>query len=104
MLSSLGEGISNAILEAMATGLPVIATRVGGNSELVRDGLSGRLIEPRRPDALAEALTAYLDDPRLAGAHGAAGRERVVEDFGLERMLAGYTALYRQYAALKVCP
>ena len=102
VLSSIGEGISNAILEAMATGLPVIATRVGGNSELVRDGLTGRLLEPRRPEALSEALVAYLDDPRLAAAHGAAGRERAVGDFGLERMLAGYTALYRQYAALEV--
>jgi sugar transferase (PEP-CTERM/EpsH1 system associated) len=104
VLSSIGEGTSNAILEAMATGLPVIATRAGGNSELVRDGLTGRIIEPRRPDVLAEALTAYLDDPVLARAHGAGGRERAVGDFGLERMLAGYTALYRQYAALEVCP
>jgi glycosyltransferase involved in cell wall biosynthesis len=82
----------------------VIATRVGGNSELVQDGLTGRLIEPRRPDALAEALTAYLDDPRLAGAHGAAGRERAVGDFGLDRMLAAYTALYRQYTAVEARP
>jgi sugar transferase (PEP-CTERM/EpsH1 system associated) len=101
VLSSIGEGISNAILEAMATGLPVIATRVGGNIELVRDGLTGRLIEPRRPEPLAEALTAYFDDPVLARAHGAAGRERAAGKFGLERMLAGYTALYRQYTALE---
>ena len=101
VLSSIGEGISNAILEAMATGLPVIATRVGGNVELVQDGLTGCLIEPRRPDALATALTAYFHDPALARAHGAAGRERAAGKFGLERMLAGYTALYRQYAALE---
>jgi len=104
VLSSIGEGISNAILEAMATGLPVIATRVGGNVELVRDGLTGRLIEPRRPEALAEALTAYFDDPVLARAHGAAGRERAAGKFGLERMLAAYTALYRQYTALEARP
>ena len=104
VLSSIGEGISNAILEAMATGLPVIATRVGGNVELVQDGLTGCLIEPRRPEALATALTAYFHDPALARAHGAAGRERAAGEFGLERMLAGYTALYRQYAALEVCP
>jgi sugar transferase (PEP-CTERM/EpsH1 system associated) len=101
VLSSIGEGISNAILEAMATGLPVIATRVGGNIELVQDGLTGRLIEPRRPEALAKALTGYFHDPALACAHGAAGRERAAREFGLERMLAGYTALYRQYAALE---
>ena len=104
VLSSIGEGISNAILEAMATGLPVIATRVGGNSELVRDGLTGRLIEPRSPEALAEALAAYGDDPGLARAHGAAGRERVAREFGLDRMRAAYTALYRQYAALEARP
>jgi sugar transferase (PEP-CTERM/EpsH1 system associated) len=104
VLSSIGEGISNAILEAMATGLPVIATRVGGNSELVRDGLTGRLIEPRSPDALAGALATYIEDPALVRAHGAAGRERAAREFGLERMHAAYTALYRQYAALEACP
>jgi sugar transferase (PEP-CTERM/EpsH1 system associated) len=100
VLSSIGEGISNAILEAMAAGLPVIATRVGGNVELVRDALTGRLIEPRRPEALAEALSAYFDDPVLARAHGAAGRERVATDFGLDRMLTEYMSLYRKYAVL----
>ena len=100
VLSSIGEGISNAILEAMAAGLPVIATRVGGNVELVRDALTGRLIEPRRPEALAEALGAYFGDPELARAHGAAGRERVATDFGLDRMLADYMSLYRKHAVL----
>ena len=104
VLPSLGEGISNAILEAMATGLPVIATRVGGNGELVSDGMTGRLVEPRCPGALAEALTAYFENPARARAHGAAGRERAVDEFGLERMLAGYAALYRQYATLEARP
>jgi glycosyltransferase involved in cell wall biosynthesis len=101
VLSSIGEGISNAILEAMATGLPVIATRVGGNTELVRDGLTGCLIEPRRPEALSEALSAYFDDPPRARAHGAAGRARAAEEFGLERMLAAYVGLYGQHATLE---
>jgi len=104
VLSSIGEGISNAILEAMATGLPVIATRVGGNSELVRDGITGCLVEPRRPEALAEALADYFDDSTLARAHGGAGRERALEEFGLDRMLAEYVGLYRQYAALDARP
>ena len=104
VLPSLGEGISNAILEAMATGLAVIATRVGGNVELVQEGVTGRLIEPRRPDALAEALTAYHGEPARARAHGAAGRERAVSEFGLERMLAAYEALYRPYATLEPRP
>jgi sugar transferase (PEP-CTERM/EpsH1 system associated) len=101
VLPSLGEGISNAILEAMATGLPVIATRVGGNVELVRDGATGCLLEPRNPQVLAEALAAYLGDPARAQAHGAAGRERAVSEFGLERMLAAYAALYRPYVTLE---
>ena len=104
VLSSIGEGISNAILEAMASGLPVIATGVGGNVELVRDGLTGCLIEPRRPELLADALTAYFDDPARAAAHGAAGRSRAAEEFGLERMLAGYVALYGRHVALGARP
>ncbi|HXG03929.1 MAG TPA: glycosyltransferase, partial [Candidatus Binatia bacterium] len=64
-LPSIAEGISNTILEAMATGLPVVATRVGGNPELVEDGVTGRLVEPRRPEALAQALLDYLNDPVL---------------------------------------
>jgi sugar transferase (PEP-CTERM/EpsH1 system associated) len=104
VLPSIGEGISNAILEAMATGLAVIATRVGGNVELVREGVTGRLIEPRSPETLAEALTAYLADPVRAREHGAAGRERAVGEFGLERMFAAYEALYRPYATLEARP
>ena len=104
MLSSIGEGISNAVLEAMATSLPVIATRVGGNVELVRDGITGRLVEPSRHDALAEALGDCFSDPLRARAQGAAGRERAVAEFSLERMLAGYEALYRQYTALEARP
>ena len=104
VLPSIGEGISNAILEAMATGLAVIATRVGGNVELVREGITGRLIEPRRPEVLAGALTAYLGEPARAREHGAAGRERAVGEFGLERMLAAYEALYRPYATLEARP
>src|SRR5499425_220382 len=94
VLPSLAEGISNTILEAMATGLPIVATRVGGNVELVRDGLTGCLLEPRNVQALAEALARYLGDRARAQAHGAAGRERAVSEFGLERMLAAYTELY----------
>lgn len=99
VLPSVGEGISNAILEAMATGLPVVATRVGGNSELVADGLTGRLIEPGSTAALAEAIGGYLDDPSLAMRHGRAARERVEREFSLEKMLAGYADLYRRCLA-----
>ena len=94
VLPSLGEGISNAILEAMATGLPVVATRVGGNPELVEDGVTGVLVDPGSHRALATALAGYLDDPALARRHGEAGRLRVLKDFSLDRMFAAYGDLY----------
>jgi hypothetical protein len=101
VLSSIGEGISNAILEAMATGLPVIATRVGGNVELVRDGLTGRVIEPRRPEARpkpSQPISTIRCLPGLTEPPGASAG-----DAGLERMLAGYTELYR-HTALEARP
>jgi sugar transferase (PEP-CTERM/EpsH1 system associated) len=97
-LPSIAEGISNTVLEAMASGLPVVATRVGGNPELVEDGVTGRLVEPRRTEALAEALLGYLNDPVLARLHGKAARQRCVAEFSLERMAARYLALYRRLA------
>ena len=104
VLPSLGEGISNAILEAMGTALPVIASRVGGNGELVNDGVNGRLVEARCPDVLADAIAGYLTDPRLAAAHGAAGRARVEREFSLERMLASYDELYQRYHPVEASP
>jgi sugar transferase (PEP-CTERM/EpsH1 system associated) len=95
-LPSIAEGISNTILEAMASGLPVVATNVGGNPELVEDGVTGRLVEPRQTEALAAALLGYVNDPVLARLHGKAGRQRCVGEFSLERMAARYLALYRR--------
>jgi glycosyltransferase involved in cell wall biosynthesis len=82
-----GEGLSNAILEAMAAGLPVVATTVGGNPELVADGKTGLLVPPRDPGALANAMSLLLADPRKAQAFGAAGKQRVLTEFLLERMV-----------------
>lgn len=95
-LPSIAEGMSNTVLEAMASGLPVVATRVGGNPELVEDDVTGRLVPIRDPAALREALAAYLDDPHLRAMHGKASRQRVVECFSLERMCRDYTDLYRR--------
>ena len=95
VLPSVGEGISNAILEAMATALPVVATRVGGNVELVEDGETGLLVEVGQPEALVRALECYLGDSGIARKHGAAARVRVEREFGLARMLTGYGDLYR---------
>jgi glycosyltransferase involved in cell wall biosynthesis len=93
-LPSLGEGISNTILEAMASGLPVVATRVGGNAELVGDGETGILVPRAEPMAMAQALRAYVDDTPLRLRHGAAGRIRAEAEFSLTRMAANYMAVY----------
>lgn len=94
VLPSLGEGISNTILEAMASRLPVVATRVGGNPELVSDGETGTLVPPTDPKAMASALHAYVRDPDLARRHGQAGWERVKKDFSIERMVQDYMDVY----------
>jgi sugar transferase (PEP-CTERM/EpsH1 system associated) len=96
VLPSIAEGMSNTLLEAMAAGLPVVATRVGGNPEMVEDGVTGRLVPIRDPGTLREALTAYVDDPHLRAVHGKASRQRAVECFSLERMCRDYVDLYRR--------
>jgi sugar transferase (PEP-CTERM/EpsH1 system associated) len=95
VLGSLREGISNTILEAMASGVPVLATRTGGNPELVQSGVTGELIEPRETTELARAILRYATHPERCAAHGRAGRERAVREFSLERMLSDYNAVYR---------
>jgi len=94
VLPSQIEGISNTILEAMATGLPVIATRVGGNPELVAEGETGVLVPRSDPDAMAEAMARYAENRELRNAHGLAGRVRVERLFSLERMVTRYLGLY----------
>jgi sugar transferase (PEP-CTERM/EpsH1 system associated) len=93
-LPSKAEGISNTILEAMATGLPMAVTRVGGNSELVLENATGFLVPPDDPQALAAALARYLEDPRLAQIHGANGRARAEAEFSLDRMVDRYLSVY----------
>lgn len=94
VLPSLAEGISNTILEAMATGLPVVATRVGGNPELVEHGATGALVPAANPLVQAAALRCYVEDAGLRESHGAAGRRRVMQHFTLERMAQAYRDLY----------
>jgi sugar transferase (PEP-CTERM/EpsH1 system associated) len=94
VLPSLTEGISNTILEAMASGLPVIATRVGGNSELVTDGSTGRLVPAADSAAMSGALLEYFNGPELARRHALAARQEALERFSLERMVRDYHVLY----------
>jgi sugar transferase (PEP-CTERM/EpsH1 system associated) len=94
VLPSLAEGISNTLLEAMASGLPVVATRVGGNAELMEEGLTGRLVPRADPEAMATELLRYFDDPLLARRHGGAGRSLVEKRFSLDLMVRRYDELY----------
>lgn len=94
VLPSLAEGISNTILEAMATGLPVVATNVGGNAELVIQDQTGLLVPPADPPAMGEAIATYFDAPDLARRHGNAGRARVEQTFSIERMVEQYLSVY----------
>jgi glycosyltransferase involved in cell wall biosynthesis len=95
VLSSLSEGISLTLLEAMASGLPVVATRVGGNPEVVLDGQTGWLVPPADPDALAAALLELWGNPEAGRQRGAEGRCRVEQHFDVRGMVAAYEAMYR---------
>jgi sugar transferase (PEP-CTERM/EpsH1 system associated) len=93
-LPSRAEGISNTILEAMASGLPVIATRVGGNPELVLDKVSGLLIPHSDAAALAGAMAALLDDEAQRREYSDAAHARAHREFSIDTMVARYTQLY----------
>jgi sugar transferase (PEP-CTERM/EpsH1 system associated) len=93
-LPSLAEGVSNTILEAMASGLPVVATRVGANALLVRDGVTGRVVPPDDAQAMAAALIESAQDPVAARAMGVAGREVVLGQFSMASMAGSYQAVY----------
>ena len=94
VLPSLGEGNSNTILEAMACGLPVLATNVGGNIELVEEGKTGMRVPPADPIALAEAIRQYLGNRSLREEHGRAGRRKIEQQFSMKAMVEGYLSVY----------
>ncbi len=94
VLPSQAEGISNTILEAMATGLPVIATDVGGNGELVAAGATGALVPANDPASLGTQMATYAAQQGLRRKHGEAGRQRVAECFSLAHMLRAYADAY----------
>jgi glycosyltransferase involved in cell wall biosynthesis len=101
VLSSDWEGMSNALLEAMAAGLPVVATAVGGTPEVVVDGVTGLLVPPHDPISLAEAIVRLLDAPDLRRQMGQAGRERVKKSFTVERMVEQTQTLYEHILSAK---
>ncbi len=94
VLPSLAEGISNTILEAMASGLPVVATDVGGNRELVDQDATGLLVPRDDPAALADAIRVYVDDPDFRHLHGATARKRSEDEFSLDTMVQRYQDIY----------
>ena len=97
-LPSNTEGMPMTVLEAMAAGLPVVASRVGGIPEVVAEGRTGLMVTPRAVGELAAALLALASDPARAREMGRLGRKRLLEEFSLERALTAYEEVYREAA------
>jgi glycosyltransferase involved in cell wall biosynthesis len=95
VMPSLNEALSNVLLESMAAGAPVVATRVGGTPEAIDDGRNGLLVPPGDPRAMASAIAALLADPGRARRLGAAARQSINERFSMERMVAATEQLYQ---------
>lgn len=96
VLPSRSEGFSNAIVEAMAASLPVVATNVGGNAEAVQNGVTGLIVPAEDSAALAAAISQLLADPAKAKAMGMAGKQRVAERFTTDAMMMQTTTAYRK--------
>lgn len=95
ILASHQEGFSNAIIEAMAAGLPLVVTDVGGNAEAVLEGETGFVVPAQRPEQLGEAILKLLDEPALRRRFGATGRRRAEEQFSLVASVDRYETVYR---------
>lgn len=100
VLPSLSEGLSNVLLEAMACGLPIIATRVGGNTDLIQDGVNGMLVEPGNSDQLYQTMKKVLIDKDLAKKLGRAARKTVEEKFSLQSVTDHYIRLYQHLSRI----
>jgi L-malate glycosyltransferase len=99
VLPSRSEGFSNAIVEAMAAALPVVATDVGGNAEAVQQGVTGYIVPPEDPAALSIAIARLAADPELARSMGMAARQLAGTTFTTEAMMTGITSTYRALLA-----
>ena len=91
----LAEGVSNAIMEYMACGLPVVCSDGGGNGELVADGVTGMVLSRNSPEAVARAVRRLREDRRLAQSYGERGRRRIREEFGIDSLVNGTLRVYR---------
>ncbi len=98
-LTSEREGCPNAVLEAMATGVPAVATDVGGTADLILDGVTGRLVPPADPDALARALLEILSTPDLARRMGRSALDRARTEYGIHRMVERTERIYEDLLA-----
>jgi glycosyltransferase involved in cell wall biosynthesis len=99
VMSSVTEGLGSAVLDAMAMGHAVVGTTAGGIPEAVVPGDTGELVEPGDAKLLAAAIVKVLKDPDLRRAYGEAGRRRVAEQFGVDRLVEGTLACYRRFAS-----
>jgi glycosyltransferase involved in cell wall biosynthesis len=96
---SYSEGLSNAIMEASALGLPVVVTRAGGTEEIVEEGVTGHLVDPDDHAAMARRVAALLDDSGMRARMGEAGRRKMETEFSLERMVGDMVAVYQEMLA-----
>jgi sugar transferase (PEP-CTERM/EpsH1 system associated) len=101
VLPSLAEGISNTILEAMASGIPVVATAVGGNPELIEPGVTGTLVPRNDAECMARAMRAYVESAELCAHQGSEARRAVERRFGMDAMVNAYIAVYDRLLATK---
>ena len=97
VLPSITEGMSNTLLEAMATGLPIVATRVGGNGEIVKEGVTGVLVPSGNHQKLSERIRDYMSSEDLRTRHGSAARLLALESFSLDTMVNKYDCLYSSF-------
>jgi glycosyltransferase involved in cell wall biosynthesis len=101
VLTSLSESLSNVIMESMAAGIPVVAGRIGGNAELVRDGATGFLVESENDEAFAVAIEKLLESSELRARLGARAKAEATSRFGVRRICAEYEGMYRAVLAEK---
>lgn len=104
VLSSIAEGTPVTLLEAMAAGLPVVATQVGGIPEIVEENVTGKLVPANNAVALAGGITPYVLQPQLREQHGAAARERAVRHYSINAMIGAYIELYDALSKAKAKP